>query len=172
VATYVGIINLLKVLCLWHDQALFKEPGGNSTAVHQDCSYWPIKNPEYTITMWMALEDVSIDMGSLYFYSGTHDAKMKEYVDIFNNPHMPDSLQKKNIIRISLNAGDVTFHSGLIFHGAGNNQTNILRKGMTIIYVSDGNTFNDSDERNATHTSCIGLKHGEIIDTQYTPIII
>ncbi|MCK5033562.1 MAG: phytanoyl-CoA dioxygenase family protein [Calditrichia bacterium] len=157
---------------LWHDQALFKEPYGNATAVHQDCSYWPIAKPEYTITMWMALEDVSIDMGSLYFYPGTHDVKMKEYVDIFNNPHTPDSLVNKDKFHVSLKAGDVTFHSGLLFHGAGNNQTNILRKGMTVIYISDGSTFDSSDKRNATHTSCEGLKHGEIIDTKYTPIII
>lgn len=166
--------DLLQVehIRLWHDQALFKEPGGIATAVHQDCSYWPIAKPENTITMWMALEDVSIDMGSLYFYPGTHDVKMKEYVDIFNNPHMPDSLDNIDKFHVSLKAGDVTFHSGLLFHGAGNNQTNILRKGMTAIYISDGNTFDSGDERNATHTSCEGLKHGEIIDTRYTPIII
>jgi ectoine hydroxylase-related dioxygenase (phytanoyl-CoA dioxygenase family) len=157
---------------LWHDQALFKELGGNPTAVHQDCSYWPIANPEKTITMWMALEDVSFEMGSLYFYPGTHEIKMKEYVDIFNNPHKPESLHNKNKIQISLKAGDATFHSGLLFHGAEGNQTKLLRKGMTVIYVSESNTFDASDKRNAIPTSCAGLKHGEIIDTKYTPLII
>lgn len=27
---------------LWHDQALFKEPGGRETDPHQDQPYWPI----------------------------------------------------------------------------------------------------------------------------------
>jgi ectoine hydroxylase-related dioxygenase (phytanoyl-CoA dioxygenase family) len=157
---------------LWHDQALFKEPGGNATSVHQDCSYWPVSEPKYTITMWMALEDVDLDMGCLYFYPGTHDEKMKEYVDIFKNPHLPDSLHDKDKIPISLKAGDVTFHSGLLFHGAGKNQTKKLRKGMTVIYFNDGNTFSAKDERNSTHTSCIGLKDGEIVDTKYTPLIV
>ena len=140
---------------------LFKEPGGAATSVHQDCSYWPISDPKYTITMWMALEDVTLDMGCLYFYPGTHDEKMKEYVDIFKNPHLPNSLHDKDKIQVSLKAGDVTFHSGLLFHGAGSNQTDKLRKGMTVIYLSDGNTFDAGDERNSLHTSCAGLKHGE-----------
>ena len=157
---------------LWHDQALFKEPGGNPTAIHQDCSYWPIASPENTTTMWLALEDVTVDMGSLCFYAGTHDKKLQEYVDIFKNPHVPDSLKNKNKISVDLKAGDATFHSGLLFHGAGSNQTKKLRKGMTVIYVSDGNRFDASDERNAAHTSCQGLKHGDVINTKYTPIII
>jgi ectoine hydroxylase-related dioxygenase (phytanoyl-CoA dioxygenase family) len=122
--------------------------------------------------MWMALEDVTIDMGSLFFYPGSHDQNMKEYVDIFKNPHMPDALKNKEKISVSLKAGDATFHSGLLFHGAGKNQTKKLRKGMTIIYVSDGNTFDASDERNAIHTSCQGLNPGDEINTKYTPIII
>lgn len=162
----------VKHVRLWHDQALYKEPGGNSTAVHQDCSYWPIAYPQYTITMWMALEDVTLNMGCLYFYPGSHEERQKEYVDIFKNPHLPERLKDKKEVKFVLKAGDVTFHSGLLFHGAGNNQTNKLRKGMTIIYVSDGNTFDTDDERNSTHTSCVGLKHGDIIDTRYTPIII
>ena len=32
----------------------------------------------YTITMWMALEDVDLDMGCLYFYPGKKEKKMKE----------------------------------------------------------------------------------------------
>jgi len=162
----------VKHVRLWHDQALYKEPGGNPTAIHQDCSYWPIAKPENTITMWMALEDVSGEMGALKFYPGTHDENMKEYVDIFKNPHKPESLENKKSIQVSLNAGDVTFHSGLLFHGAGNNLTSVLRKGMTIIYVSDSNTFDATDARNATHTSCEGLRHSDIINTKYTPIII
>ena len=30
---------------LWHDQALFKEPGGRLTDAHQDQPYWPIAEP-------------------------------------------------------------------------------------------------------------------------------
>lgn len=157
---------------LWHDQALFKEPGGRITDAHQDCSYWPIAEPQFTATMWLALVDVPIEKGCLYFYPQTNDLKLKEYVDIFKNPHQPDLLKDKEKVFMPLKAGDATFHSGLTFHGAGNNQTNGMREAMTIIYIKDGVTFDASDERNKTHTSCVGLNNGEIINTKFTPILI
>lgn len=157
---------------LWHDQALFKEPGGRLTDAHQDCSYWPINEPQFTTTMWLALTDVPVEKGCLYFYPQTNKNELKEYVDIFKNPHQPEKLKELDKIFVPLKAGDATFHSGLTFHGAGNNQTNEMRTAMTIIYIKDGVTFDSSDERNRTHTSCIGLKNNDIIDTKYTPILI
>jgi ectoine hydroxylase-related dioxygenase (phytanoyl-CoA dioxygenase family) len=157
---------------LWHDQALFKEPGGRITDAHQDCSYWPINEPQFTTTMWLALTDVPVEKGCLYFYPQTNRTELKEYVDIFKNPHQPENLKDFEKVFVPVKAGDATFHSGLTFHGAGKNQTNEMRTAMTIIYIKDGVTFNASDERNKTHTSCIDLNPNDIINTKYTPILI
>lgn len=170
-----GIVrDLMKAehIRLWHDQALFKEPGGRVTDSHQDCSYWPIHEPQFTSTMWLALVDVPLEKGCLYFYPKTNDPKLKEYVDIFKNPHQPKFLNDKEKVFVPLKAGEATFHSGLTFHGAGENKTNQMREAMTIIYIKDGVTFDSSDERNKTHTSCIGLNEGDLINTKYTPILI
>jgi|SRR5690554_451523 len=156
---------------LWHDQALFKEPHGRVTDAHQDISYWPIKEGNLTTTMWMALNDVPKEKGCLYFYPGSHKLKEKEYVDIFKNPHQPKLIEGMERVFTPLKAGDATFHSGLTFHGAGENISDEMREGMTIIYCADGTTFDASDPRNATHKSCTGLNNGEKIDTQYTPLI-
>lgn len=172
---FAGIVrDLMKVnhVRLWHDQALFKEPGGRITDAHQDCSYWPIAEPKFTATMWLALTDVPVEKGCLYFYPQTNDPNLKEYVDIFKNPHQPNILTDKEKVFVPLKAGDATFHSGLTFHGAANNQTNEMREAMTIIYIKDGVTFDASDERNKTHTSCVGLNNGEIINTKFTPVLI
>src|SRR3982751_6094643 len=56
---------------LYHDQALFKEPGGGHTPWHQDQYYWPL-DTKNTVTMWMPLVDISTDMGIMKFASGTH----------------------------------------------------------------------------------------------------
>ena len=37
-------------VCIYHDQALLKEPGGGPTPLHQDQYYWPIDDSP-TITM-------------------------------------------------------------------------------------------------------------------------
>ena len=156
---------------LWHDQALFKEPAGRKTDVHVDSSYWPVTEPLKSGTIWLALNDVPIEKGCLFFYRESQKL-VREYVDIFNSPHVPESIAKSDKVFTPLKAGDITFHSGLTYHGAGQNQTDEYREGMTVIYISDGNKFTSSDERNATHKSCSGLKDGEIIDTVYTPVII
>ncbi|WP_337873244.1 phytanoyl-CoA dioxygenase family protein [Ignavibacterium sp.] len=172
---FAGIVrDLMRAdhIRLWHDQALFKEPGGRVTDAHQDCSYWPIHEPQFTSTMWLALVDVPVEKGCLYFYPKTNDPNLKEYVDIFKNPHQPKFLNDKEKVFVPLKAGEATFHSGLTFHGAGENRTSQMREAMTIIYIKDGVTFDSSDERNKTHTSCIGLNEGNLINTKYTPILI
>ncbi len=157
---------------LWHDQALFKEPHGRVTDAHQDISYWPINEGEYTITMWFALNNVPREKGCLYFYPASHKLKEKEYIDIFKNPHQPEIVKGIEKTFTPINAGDVTFHSGLTFHGAGENVSDEMREGMTVIYLADGDTFDASDPRNATHKSCVGLNDGDKIDTLYTPLLI
>lgn len=171
---FAGIANQLMQsngVRLWHDQALFKEGKGRFTPVHQDSSYWPVSNPENTTTMWMALSPASIKNGCLYFYPGSQKWD-REYVDIFKNPHEPDKVKENKKIYTPLEEGDVTFHSGLTFHGTETNKTNQMREGMTVIYLADGNKFDTSDERNATHKSCDGLKDKDIINTKYTPKLI
>ncbi len=161
----------VKSIRLWHDQALYKEPGGRITDMHQDISYWPMHTPN-TTTIWMALDDVPVERGCLYFLPGTHKIGLEEYVDIFKSPHMPERLRDMPKVDQPLKAGDATFHSGLTFHGARANQTDRMREAMTIIYFEDGIRFDASDARNATHKSCAGLSDGDKIETRYTPVLI
>lgn len=72
-AELLGVENVR----IYHDQALFKEPGGGPTPYHQDQYYWPIDS-EKTITMWMPLVDITVDMGMLTFASGSHK-KRKDF---------------------------------------------------------------------------------------------
>ena len=58
-------------VCLYHDQALFKEAGGGHTPWHQDQFYWPL-DTDKTITMWMPLTDLTLEMGIMQFVAGSH----------------------------------------------------------------------------------------------------
>ncbi|MGB8319947.1 MAG: phytanoyl-CoA dioxygenase family protein [Ignavibacteriaceae bacterium] len=172
---FAGIAkNVMEVsgVRLWHDQASFKEPNGRITDVHQDISYWPINEGSLTTTMWMALNDVPEEKGCLYFYPGSQKLKEKEYVDIFKHPHHPEIIKGIEKITAPLNTGDLTFHSGLTFHGARPNTSDEIREGITVIYIADGNTYDASDSKNSKHKSCLGLNNGDKIDTLYTPLLI
>ena len=139
--------------------------------MHQDISYWPVRTP-HTITMWMALVDVPVGQGNLYFIPESHESGPEEYVDIFKSPHIPESLAQSKQTDVGLKVGDATFHSGRTYHGARENRSDRIREAMTVIYIADGTRFDASDTRNATHTSCQGLNDGDIIDTRFTPRLV
>ena len=60
-------------LCFWHDQLFAKPPhfGGN-VAWHQDYSYWTRTVPCNHITVHIALDDQTLENGSLHFIPGSH----------------------------------------------------------------------------------------------------
>ena len=56
---------------MWHDQALYKEPSGGFTPWHVDQQYWPMASP-MSVTAWIPLQSVPIEMGPLCFGRGCH----------------------------------------------------------------------------------------------------
>lgn len=126
---------------LYHDQALFKEPGGSSTPWHQDQYYWPLTTPN-TITMWMPLVDVSIQMGALAFASGTHSGGSLGDIKISDTSEQvfQSIVDEKGypLATSEMAAGDATFHLGWTLHRAPANNTDRMREVITIIYYEDG----------------------------------
>jgi ectoine hydroxylase-related dioxygenase (phytanoyl-CoA dioxygenase family) len=127
---------------LYHDQALFKEPGGGHTPWHQDKFYWPL-DTDKMITMWMPLVDVSEEMGLVRFASGSHVDGPVENVEISDESEEIFSryISEKEF-RIdgpaNMTAGDATFHLGWTIHSAGPNLSTQMREVMTVIYFADG----------------------------------
>ncbi len=128
----------VKQVRLYHDQALFKEPGGGLTPWHQDQYYWPLQTPK-TVTMWMPLVDISEDMGMLTFASGTQQVEL---------PPMPISDESEAMIaryvqdqkfpivaQKTMQAGDATFHMGWTLHAAPGNDSKTMREVMTVIFM-------------------------------------
>jgi ectoine hydroxylase-related dioxygenase (phytanoyl-CoA dioxygenase family) len=134
---------------LYHDQALFKEPGGGHTPWHQDQFYWPLET-EKTITMWMPLADLDGRVGSMTFASGSHvsgklrghaisDESEAEFAQLVESEQLPEHTYG------ALRAGDATFHAGWTLHRAGANPTEHMRPVMTVIYFADGARVSEPD---------------------------
>lgn len=131
---------------IWHDQALIKEPWGNATAWHIDNPNW-----SYTsigaITMWVALDEVTMKNGALHFLPGSwREAELGRTAGGFGDmnkifedyPEWADRTSKV----IELPPGGASFHSGMIAHAAGPNMTPGRRRAMTCAYMPDGSRFN------------------------------
>ena len=134
---------------LYHDQALFKEPGGGHTPWHQDQFYWPFAT-EKTITMWMPLADLDARVGSMTFATGSHTAgKLRghaisdeseiEFEQLVRSENLPEHTYGP------IRAGDATFHAGWTLHRAGPNPTDQIRPVMTVIYFADGARVGEPD---------------------------
>jgi ectoine hydroxylase-related dioxygenase (phytanoyl-CoA dioxygenase family) len=163
---------------LYHDQALFKEPGGGHTPWHQDQYYWPL-DTNNTITMWMPLVDINSDMGIMRFASGTHtlgSVTSKEISD--DSESFFDDFVKDNKFNVtganSMTAGDATFHSGWTLHNAPGNKSPKMREVMTIIYFADKTRVlkPDHDHRKKDHEVWLmSVPPGQLAESELNPLI-
>jgi ectoine hydroxylase-related dioxygenase (phytanoyl-CoA dioxygenase family) len=164
---------------IYHDQALFKEPGGGFTPWHQDQYYWPLDTVK-TVTMWMPLMDIDVELGMLTFASGSHRDGFAENIPISDESET--ALQKyirlKNypITRAeTMQAGDATWHYGWTLHNApGNSSATTTREVMTIIYYADGAHITESQNKHQEsdrHRWLGGLQPGELANSKLNPLV-
>ena len=162
---------------MYHDQALFKEGGGGITPWHADQYYWPLAT-EKTITAWIPLQKTPIKMGPLEFSAGSQNIIKGRNLSISDKSERTIGKHLKindfdHIIE-PFDVGEVSFHSGWIFHRAGANSTNKMRKVMTIIYMDKNMRLKkpiNEGQQNDWITWCPGAIIDEIIDTPLNPIL-
>ncbi|MEN9884711.1 MAG: hypothetical protein RLZZ420_1928 [Bacteroidota bacterium] len=162
---------------LYHDQALFKEPGGGHTPWHADQYYWPLAT-DRTVTAWIPLQDTPLEMGALEFSAGSSsltDGRDKEISDesqqfiatLLKETGFPHVIEPYAL-------GEVSFHTGWTYHRAGPNTTTNMRKVMTMIYMDNNMTLKQPDNSNQQadwDAWCPGAVIGKVIDTPMNPII-
>ncbi len=162
---------------LYHDQALFKPPGGKRTPWHQDQYYWPLETHN-TITMWMPLVDVPAEMGAMSFAAGSHRDGSIGHIAISDESHAVISriIEEKGyrVEGYSLKAGDATFHSGYTLHSAHPNNGTYPREVMTMIYYEDGARVApfDNEHRKVDRDVFLpGKEPGELAATELNPLL-
>ncbi len=156
---------------VWHDQALFKQPGGRQTDPHQDHPYWPMKETE-AITAWIPFEGATRESGSLAFLPGSHLIGMRKFVNIFfgepedilADPELADI----EPVYVEVPRGAVSFHHALTVHFADGNSTDRERSVHTIIYFADGNTRGYPFPHFAVDRG--GIEVGQPIAGEVTPL--
>jgi ectoine hydroxylase-related dioxygenase (phytanoyl-CoA dioxygenase family) len=163
---------------VYHDQALLKEPGGGITPWHQDQHYWPL-DTDNTITMWMPLVDVSPEMGTMRFASGSHldgylgdmpisddsEKKFEEYIQSRGYKIAPG---------VAMQPGDATFPYGWTLHGAPANATDRTREVMTVIWYADGARVTEPDNFNRQRDLerwMPGLKPADLAASELNPLV-
>jgi ectoine hydroxylase-related dioxygenase (phytanoyl-CoA dioxygenase family) len=162
---------------LYHDQALFKEGGGGPTPWHQDQYYWPL-DTDNTVTMWMPLVNVPVEMGILSFATGSHSEgpKNAQHISEQSDAFYQKLVEEKQmtVSREGMSAGDATFHYGWTIHGAPGNDTDKAREVMTVIYYADGARITEPDNEHRPKDLerwFPGQKPGEIAASPINPLL-
>ncbi|MES2374754.1 MAG: phytanoyl-CoA dioxygenase family protein [Bacteroidota bacterium] len=162
---------------IYHDQALFKEAGGGITPWHADQYYWPLETDK-TVTAWIPLQETPLNMGPLEFSAGSHtivdgrelaigdesETQMQQRLRVTDYKHVIEPF----------GLGEISFHSGWLFHRAGANTSGKMRKVMTIIFMDKAMRLKEPENNNQKadwETWCPGAKVGEEIDTEMNPVI-
>lgn len=162
---------------LYHDQSLYKEPGGGITPAHADQYYWPLAS-DRTVTAWIPLQDVPLDMGPLCFYAGSqHEAFGRDLgISDESEAAITTMMEARRFPFVSnrFDLGDVSFHLGWTFHKAGPNTSTSPRSVMTIIYMDvdmvlkpPSNAMQQADWAQW----CPGAEVGKPIATAKNPIV-
>jgi ectoine hydroxylase-related dioxygenase (phytanoyl-CoA dioxygenase family) len=162
---------------LYHDQALYKEPGGGITPWHADQYYWPLDTPR-TTTVWIPLQATPAEMGPLAFAEGSHRHKIGRDLPISDASEavLQEALAacRFPVYDAPFDLGEVSFHAGWTFHRAGANTSRKVRAVMTMIYM-------DADARlapfvRAEHVAdrdafLPGRAPGDAADTALNPVL-
>jgi len=160
---------------IWHDQTLQKEAWGNPSSWHMDNPGWSFHSPD-AISMWIALNDVTIQNGCMYYLPGSHltaDYTRKGGFGPNVGALFEQYPEFRNIEPIAavMRAGSVGFHNGLMAHAAGPNMTPYSRRAMTCAYMPEGSTFN-GNQNILSQERFDSLAVGEVLDDEkQTPLL-
>jgi hypothetical protein len=117
------------------DVSFFKPAHGSASRFHQDFSYWPFDR-KGAITVWIALVDMSEDMGPLRYLEGSH---LEGPLGFDDGGDIRETYPQLRDRRVGggepLSAGDAQVHWDLTIHGAGPNDTDDVREAYTLRYI-------------------------------------
>ena len=160
---------------VYHDQALYKEPGGGITPWHADQYYWPVDSDK-TITAWVPLQGTPQPMGPLAFSEKSHRLQVGRDLEISDESEMTlkQALEQFRMEDSAFDLGDVSFHAGWTFHRAGANTTDRPREVMTMIYMDENIRL--TKPKNKNHIMDMerwmpGLQAGDVLSSHLNPVI-
>lgn len=160
---------------IYHDQALYKEPGGGITPWHADQYYWPVDS-DRTVTAWVPLQATPQSMGPLIFSERSHRLQSGRDLEISDESEMTlkQALAQFPVEDSGYNLGDVSFHSGWTFHRAGANTTDRPREVMTMIFMDEN--IRVAPPKNKNHLMDMerwmpGLRPGDMLASPLNPVV-
>ena len=133
---------------LWGCHVFCKPAGvGYETPWHQDGHYWPIR-PLANCTVWVALEESSVENGCLRVIPRSHRARTlhehlhEDRADLTLNQRMAaGSFDVADAVDLELQPGQMSLHDVYMIHGAAANTSPRRRTGVALRYMPATSVF-------------------------------
>ncbi len=141
-------------VALWNS-SFFAKPAktGSRTPWHQDGQYWAMR-PLATCTVWIAVDDATIENGCLRFMPGSHKDQKILHHQINNRPGLAlnqevpvEQIDESKAFDLVLKAGQVSLHDVYLLHGSEPNRSDRSRRGMTLRFMPTGSHYDRKIER-------------------------
>jgi ectoine hydroxylase-related dioxygenase (phytanoyl-CoA dioxygenase family) len=125
---------------LWASSFFIKEPHTLETVGwHQDAYYWPME-PQNTVTVWLAFDDVDEENGGMKIVPGSHKMGLIKHKrstatdSVLTLELEGGSFKEDEAIQFKLKAGEISIHDDRAVHGSPANPSDRRRAGLTIRY--------------------------------------
>ena len=127
-------------------QIFFKPPhGGGPKPVHQDNFYFGPADADGLITVWIALDEATVENGCLQFADGSHLGPVLAHVAPPDRPfdlQIPAALAAGYSMRPApVPKGGISLHHGTILHQSSDNRSADWRRACALHYVRNDNPF-------------------------------
>lgn len=155
-------------ILMWRSHVFNKPPGGASIPWHQASTYMledykqpilktPNKNVLFQLTVWIAVDEATLENGCMEFISGSHSKMRKISIgkgDKFYSSQfqMDVDLEKSKVVPMPLKPGQFVVFSERCVHGSKGNTTNTRRMGINFRAVTpDTSAYVNQDKHYAAH---------------------
>jgi hypothetical protein len=136
-------------LRLWHDQLLYKpvDTGSNLANVkwHTDRFYWKTCSSEEMLTAWIPFADVTERDGAMCVLDGSHRWSDEVDIDWSSAPFsvIDDVMNQYHaqLVPISLERGQASFHHCKTIHGSGPNRGQAPRRSLVVHFQPSTNQY-------------------------------
>ncbi|MGI2904427.1 phytanoyl-CoA dioxygenase family protein [Tolypothrix sp. VBCCA 56010] len=148
-----------------HSSLWRKPPGAPETTIHQDAAYVDTFIPNKLITALIALENMTIEAGSTQYILGSHKwglgrrvrslRESEDYTAEAKTAAREAGVGNFEIFTTNVESGTIVFHDGLLWHGAGRNNSQqqrvalscaIMPANIKTVSVDDPYVFGEASE--------------------------
>jgi ectoine hydroxylase-related dioxygenase (phytanoyl-CoA dioxygenase family) len=132
--------------CLFKDKLIFKPPGAEGYALHQDYISWE-SFPASFVTVILAIDATSSDNGATEVFPGYHKGGNMSPNDGQYHELPLSAVDVSKGVKLDLEAGDLAIFSAFTPHRSAANQSKQWRRQLYLSY----NSFSDGGEQRDKH---------------------